>query len=100
MKESTQTMEELKEIMLQIHNDTKLLPSVATTLLRMDNRLFDAALGKDQIPKESVEVLFAQYSKTFASTVRILGAVIFVLLAVLAFILTGKHFGWIPNLGV
>jgi hypothetical protein len=76
------------------------LPIIADTLGTLKNKLIDVAIGKDQIPLDVAKTLFTEKQKTSDALYKILFIVIAGLLAILLFLLTGEHLGWIRPLVV
>ena len=74
------------------------LDTIADAVVDMKDNLISVATGKSQIPLDVAKVIFDQKQTSSDTTVKTLGAVIVVLLAVIGFLLIGEHFGWIRTL--
>lgn len=59
------------------------------TLQDVREGLLNAAIGKDQVPRATAELMFNQQAKSNAFVCRVLGVVITGLLFVIGFLLTG-----------
>lgn len=81
------------------------LPKIANGIETMidkiseaNSTLLSAAIGKEQIPLDTANEMFAQQNKNNAILYRVFGAICFALLAVIGYLLMGEHYGWIRHL--
>lgn len=91
------THDNVETMVNQLQHLTR-LELIAETLIDVKNELISAATGKNHVPVEVVERLFIQNSKNQWSQFKSYSLIVIVLLAVLLFLLTGEHFGWIRHL--
>lgn len=100
-----ENLKELRKDMRTLVQNSECLPrmGVAIDLLAdkietSNQKILEAAIGKEHIPIETVKSMFSQVSKSHATLYRVFGAIILSLLTVIVFLLIGEKAEWIREL--
>lgn len=103
-KAAMEDVAELKGTMLNILTYVEHLEKldklevIASAITSMEDKLLNAATGRDQIPTNVVTNMLNTVDKSRASIVRIFSAIVAGLIFVIVFLLTGTHYGFLPPL--
>lgn len=86
------------EVMKTYLKHLEKLDEIAESNDAMKDYLFDAAVGKNQIPMDVAKEIFAQGAKDRSFNSRLQSGISIGLLGVIVFLLMGEHFGWVHKL--